>query len=115
MEKLRSGVWRQNMVYRPQFGDGKLCPEPHMPPDDVSLGSTGVRYAILASCQGLFELTEKLALGMRLHPTPVSDHGCLPQCLSRPLVCRLLPLPDSVTGREDSSPKEFKYSAFENS
>lgn len=41
-EKLRSGVWSQNMVCRLQFGDVKLCPEPHMPPVDVSLGSTGV-------------------------------------------------------------------------
>lgn len=115
MEKVRSGVWSQNVVYRSQFGDGKLCSEPHMSPVDMSLGSTGVMYAILASCHVLFELTEKLALGMRLHPTPVSDHVCLPRCPPRPLVCGLLPLPNSVTGRDDSSPEEFKYNAFENS
>lgn len=115
MEKLRSGVWSQNMVYKPQFGDDKLCPEPHMPPVDTSLSSTGVMHVILASCHVLFELTEKLALGMRLYPTPVSDHTCLPQYPPRPLICGWLPLPNSVTGREDSSPKEFKYYAFENS
>lgn len=115
MEKVRSGVWSQNRVSRPQVWEGKLCPEPHMPPADMSLGSTGVMFMVLVSCPVLFELTEKLTLGTRLAPHPISDHAYLPQCSPRPLVCRQLPLPSSVTGREDSNPKDLKCCARENS
>lgn len=117
IKKLRSRVWSQNIFYKPQFGDGKLCPKPHMPPVDVSLGSTGVMYVILASCYMLFELTEKLALGIRPHPThfrPSVFVSVFPKASGLQMVGWLL-LPDSVTGRRDSSPKEFKYCAFENS
>ena len=70
---------------------------------------------IPASCHVLFELTEKLALGIRLHPTPFQTmHVYLgvPQGLCSADSC---PSPTLCQEREDSSPEEFKYCAFERS
>lgn len=64
MEKARSGVWGQSMVYRSGVWVGKLHPELCMPPVGVPLDSTVVIVTSLVMPCAL-ELTEKLALGTR--------------------------------------------------
>lgn len=60
MEKLRSRVQSHNCL---GMANCALNPTCHL-----------LMYMILAGCQVMFELTDKLILGMRLHPTPISDH-----------------------------------------
>lgn len=60
MEKLRSRVWSHNCL---GMANCALNPACHL-----------LIYMILAGCQVMFELTKKLALGMRLHTPPISDH-----------------------------------------
>lgn len=60
MEKLRSRVWSHNCL---GMANCALNPTCHLLID-----------MILVGCQVMFELTEKLAPGIRLHPTPISGH-----------------------------------------